>query len=86
MGKLADEGNLPPTVISMIKKATCRKAVEVARSARELLGANGILDEMIVMRHLANMETVSSLREAGQHDRGDLRYSELGDWARVDWD
>ncbi len=60
MGRLADAGNLSPSVISMVKKSTCRKAVEVARSAREVLGANGIIDEMEVMRHLANMETVGS--------------------------
>lgn len=55
---LKDEGKLKHTQVSMAKRNNCEKALEIARISREILGANGILDEYPVMRHSANLESV----------------------------
>lgn len=47
-----------PEMISMIKKNSAMKALEIARNARDLLGGNGILDEYHVIRHMMNLESV----------------------------
>ncbi|KAI1717558.1 acyl-coenzyme A oxidase 4, peroxisomal [Ditylenchus destructor] len=52
--------------ISLIKRNCCGKALEIARTARDILGANGILDENHVMRHLVNLESVNTYE--GTHD------------------
>ncbi|KEG06159.1 acyl-CoA dehydrogenase [Trypanosoma grayi] len=57
-GRLKDEGKLSHQVISMLTRNNTRKAIEIARAARDILGANGILDEYHVMRHACNLETV----------------------------
>jgi len=61
-----DKGEVKYTQISMAKRNNCEVALEVARSAREILGANGILDEYPVMRHSANLESVKTYE--GTHE------------------
>jgi glutaryl-CoA dehydrogenase len=57
---LKDLGQLHPTMISIIKRNSCTKSLEIARMARDMLGGNGIVDEYHVMRHMANLETVNT--------------------------
>jgi glutaryl-CoA dehydrogenase len=59
-GRLKDEGKIEPWHISMLKRNNVRMALECARLARDLLGANGIMDEYPIMRHLCNLETVKT--------------------------
>ena len=63
---LKDEGKVKHTQISMAKRNNCEVALEAARTAREILGANGILDEYPVMRHSANLESVKTYE--GTHE------------------
>ena len=58
LGRLKDKGTLKFVQVSLAKRNNCEKALEIARSARQILGANGILDEYPVMRHAANLESV----------------------------
>ena len=58
LGRLKDIGKLKHTQVSLAKRNNCEKALDVARTARQILGANGILDEYPVMRHAANLESV----------------------------
>jgi len=60
VSKLADEGRLHHSQVSMLKRNNAWMALEVARRARDLLGANGITDEYPVFRHMANLETVKT--------------------------
>ncbi|PBJ68866.1 acyl-CoA dehydrogenase [Trypanosoma cruzi cruzi] len=57
-GRLKEEGKLSHQVISMLKRNNTRKAIEIARAMRDILGGNGISDEYHVMRHVCNLETV----------------------------
>lgn len=66
LGKLKDQGKHKPGQISMAKRNNVQFALEVARVARTILGANGILDEYPVMRHMANLESVYTYE--GTHD------------------
>lgn len=66
VGRLMDEGRAAPEMISLIKRNNCAKALEVARMARDMHGANGIADEFHVMRHMCNLETVITYE--GTHD------------------
>ena len=66
LAKLKDEGKIKHTHISMAKRNNCEKALEIARIAREIFGANGILDEYPVMRHSANLESVKTYE--GTHE------------------
>lgn len=59
-GRLMDEGRCPAELISLVKRNNARKALEIARLARDMLGANGILDEYHVIRHMMNLETVNT--------------------------
>jgi glutaryl-CoA dehydrogenase len=63
---LLDEGRLAPETISLIKRNSCGKALDIARMARDMHGGNGIMDEYHVMRHLMNLETVNTYE--GTHD------------------
>ena len=54
-GRLKDEGNLAPELISLLKRNNCTKALEIARLARDMHGGNGISDEYSVMRHMVNL-------------------------------
>ncbi|MFZ5654602.1 MAG: acyl-CoA dehydrogenase [Pseudomonadota bacterium] len=58
--RLKDAGRLAPELISMMKRNNCGKALEIARTARDMLGGNGISDEYPVMRHLVNLEVVNT--------------------------
>lgn len=60
VGRLKDEGKADPAHISMLKKNNVAIALECARLSRDLLGANGIMDEYPIMRHLCNLETVKT--------------------------
>lgn len=66
LGRLKDKGTLKFTQVSMAKRNNCEKALEIARISREILGANGILDEYPVMRHAANLESVKTYE--GTHE------------------
>ena len=58
LGKLKDAGTMRPQQVSLAKRSNCKMALEVARSARQVLGGNGILDDYPVMRHMMNLESV----------------------------
>ena len=58
LGRLKDLGSLKFTQVSMAKRNNCEIALDIARMSRQILGANGILDEYPVMRHAANLESV----------------------------
>ena len=66
MGRLLDAGRLPVESISLMKRNNCGKALDVARTARDMHGANGIADEYHVIRHVMNLETVNTYE--GTHD------------------
>lgn len=58
MGRLKEQDKLSPVVVSIAKMQSCQAALQIARTARNLLGANGISLEYPVMRHMANLESV----------------------------
>ncbi len=66
LGRMKDNGTLKHTHVSLAKRNNCEKALETARISREILGANGILDEYPVMRHAANLESVKTYE--GTHE------------------
>ena len=66
VGRLMDQGQAAPEMISLIKRNNCGKALEIARQARDMHGGNGISEEFQVMRHAANLETVNTYE--GTHD------------------
>jgi glutaryl-CoA dehydrogenase len=66
VGRLMDEGKDVPEMISLIKRNSCGKALDVARLARDMHGGNGIHDEYHVIRHMINLETVNTYE--GTHD------------------
>jgi glutaryl-CoA dehydrogenase len=66
VGRLMDKGEWAPEMISLIKRNNCGKALDVARSARDIHGANGIAGGYHVMRHAQNLETVNTYE--GAHD------------------
>jgi len=66
VGRLMDEANAAPEMISLIKRNNCGKALDVARLARDMHGGNGISEEFQVMRHMCNLETVNTYE--GAHD------------------
>ncbi|ESP01238.1 hypothetical protein LOTGIDRAFT_212778 [Lottia gigantea] len=66
VGRLKDEGNASPEMISLIKRNSCGKSLDIARMARDMLGGNGISDEYHVIRHVMNLEAVNTYE--GTHD------------------
>ncbi|HQY43141.1 MAG TPA: acyl-CoA dehydrogenase [Paracoccaceae bacterium] len=66
VGRLMDEANAAPEMISVIKRNNCGKALEIARHARDMHGGNGIQEDFHVMRHMVNLETVNTYE--GTHD------------------
>jgi glutaryl-CoA dehydrogenase len=60
LGRLKEQGKMEPHHVSMAKGNNCRVALDVAREARDMLGANGIIDEYPVIRHMMNLETVNT--------------------------
>ena len=65
-GQMLSAGTISPDLISLIKRNSCGKALEIARKARDMLGGNGISDEYPIMRHMANLESVFTYE--GTHD------------------
>ncbi|SFV25855.1 acyl-CoA dehydrogenase [Hyphomicrobium facile] len=66
VGRLFDDGQMAPEMISLIKRNNCGKALDIARAARDMHGGNGISEEFQVMRHMLNLETVNTYE--GTHD------------------
>lgn len=66
VGRLKDEGDAPVEITSIIKRNSCGKALDIARTARDMLGGNGISDEFCIARHLVNLEVVNTYE--GTHD------------------
>ncbi len=66
VGRLIDAGEWQPEMISLIKRNSCGVALDIARTARDMLGGNGISDEYHVMRHMVNLEAVNTYE--GTHD------------------
>ncbi|MGH7012850.1 MAG: acyl-CoA dehydrogenase [Stellaceae bacterium] len=66
LGRLKDEGRATPEMVSLLKRNSCGKALEIARQARDMHGGNGIVDEYHVIRHMMNLETVNTYE--GTHD------------------
>jgi glutaryl-CoA dehydrogenase len=66
VGRLMDAGNAAPEMISLIKRNSCGKALDIARVARDMHGGNGISDEFHVIRHMMNLEAVNTYE--GTHD------------------
>lgn len=66
LGRLKDQGNAQPAQISLAKRNNCFHALEIARMCREILGANGIVDDYVAMRHAANLESVKTYE--GTHE------------------
>ena len=66
LGRLKDEGRATPEMVSMLKRNSCGKALDIARASRDMHGGNGIVDEYHVIRHLLNLETVNTYE--GTHD------------------
>jgi glutaryl-CoA dehydrogenase len=65
-GQMLSEGRISPDLISLIKRNSCGKALDIARKSRDMLGGNGISDEYPVMRHMMNLEVVNTYE--GTHD------------------
>lgn len=66
VGRLKDQDKVAPEMVSMIKRNNCGKALEIARTARDMLGGNGVSDEYHVIRHVMNLEAVNTYE--GTHD------------------
>ena len=66
VGRLLDEANAAPEMISIVKRNNCGKALDAARMARDMHGGNGIQEDFQVMRHMVNLETVNTYE--GTHD------------------
>lgn len=66
VGRLMDEDNAAPEMISLIKRNNCGKALDIARVARDMHGGNGISDEFHIIRHVMNLEAVNTYE--GTHD------------------
>jgi glutaryl-CoA dehydrogenase len=66
LGRLKDAGKATPVQVSLAKRNNVKMALETARTAREILGANGVADEYPVFRHMANLESVYTYE--GTHD------------------
>jgi glutaryl-CoA dehydrogenase len=66
LGRLIDEGKMTPEAISLMKRNNCGKALDIARTARDMHGGNGIVDEYHVIRHVLNLEGVNTYE--GTHD------------------
>jgi glutaryl-CoA dehydrogenase len=66
LGRLIDEDRVAPEMISILKRNSCGKALDIARIARDMHGGNGISDEFHVIRHVMNLEAVNTYE--GTHD------------------
>jgi glutaryl-CoA dehydrogenase len=66
VGRLMDEGRATPEMVSLVKRNSCGKSLEIARVARDMHGGNGVADEYHVIRHVMNLEAVNTYE--GTHD------------------
>ncbi len=66
VGRLMDEGRATPEMVSLIKRNSCGKALDIARASRDMHGGNGVADEFHVIRHVLNLEAVNTYE--GTHD------------------
>jgi len=66
LGRMKEAGSAAPEVTSLLKRNNCGKALDIARSARDMLGGNGISDEYAIASHLVNLEVVNTYE--GTHD------------------
>ncbi|MBL8098406.1 MAG: acyl-CoA dehydrogenase [Anaerolineales bacterium] len=66
VGRLIDEDKATPEMISLVKRNSCGKALEIARNSRDMHGGNGVSDEFHVIRHMMNLEAVNTYE--GTHD------------------
>jgi glutaryl-CoA dehydrogenase len=66
LGRMMDAGKAAPEAISLLKRNSCGKALDIARQARDMHGGNGIADEYHVIRHVMNLEAVNTYE--GTHD------------------
>ncbi len=66
LGRMMDDGSAAPENVSLLKRNSCGKALDIARTARDMLGGNGISDDFGVIRHLVNLEVVNTYE--GTHD------------------
>ncbi|WP_341365755.1 acyl-CoA dehydrogenase [Yoonia sp. BS5-3] len=66
LGRLMEQGQAAPEMISLMKRNNCGKALDIARAARDMHGGNGISEDFPVMRHMVNLETVNTYE--GTHD------------------
>jgi glutaryl-CoA dehydrogenase len=66
LGRMKDQGKVHPAQVSLAKRNNCYHALEIARACREILGANGIIDDYVAMRHAANLESVKTYE--GTHE------------------
>ena len=66
VGRLLDESKAAPEMVSLVKRNNCGKALEIARTARDMHGGNGVSDEYHVIRHVMNLEAVNTYE--GTHD------------------
>lgn len=66
VGRLMDEANAAPEMISIVKRNNCGKALDISRLARDMHGGNGISEDFQIMRHMNNLETVNTYE--GTHD------------------
>jgi glutaryl-CoA dehydrogenase len=66
VGRLMDEGKSTPEMVSLVKRNSCGKSLDIARLARDMHGGNGISDEFHVIRHVMNLEAVNTYE--GTHD------------------
>ena len=66
VGRLMDEARATPEMVSLIKRNSCGKALDIARTARDMHGGNGVSDEYHVIRHMMNLEAVNTYE--GTHD------------------
>ena len=66
VGRLKDDGRATPEMISLIKRNNTGKAIDIARTSRDMHGGNGIADEYHVIRHVMNLEAVNTYE--GTHD------------------
>jgi len=66
VGRLMEKGVAAPDMISMIKRNSCGKSLDIARNARDMLGGNGVSDEYHIIRHVMNLEAVNTYE--GTHD------------------
>lgn len=66
VGQLIEQGKYVPEMISLVKRNSCGKSLDIARQCRDMLGGNGISDEYHIIRHMTNLETVNTYE--GTHD------------------